>query len=67
MIGSMKSKPKPSDEYTAFQSTLRRVLQCSKEELKARELEYQKSREGLPKRGPKPKTSASGRASRAQG
>jgi hypothetical protein len=49
----------------AFQEGLRRVLNCSKQQLTSA-LEYEKKiSEGRPKRGPKP--SASGRASRAKG
>lgn len=50
-----------SDEYTAFQGTLRRVLQVSKSELERRIAEDNASRAGKPKRGPKPRSSASDR------
>ena len=57
----MKSKPETSAEFTKFDETVRRVLSVSKEEMQRREAEYRASREGKPKRGPKPKTSVSGR------
>lgn len=60
---SMKSSPKPTDEYTTFQNALRQVLQVSKTELNRREAAYKAANAGKPKRGPKPKTSASDRAS----
>jgi hypothetical protein len=52
-----------TDEYTAFQSTLRRVLQVSKSELEQRIAEDNASRAGKPKRGPKPHSSACARVS----
>jgi uncharacterized protein (DUF4415 family) len=58
------TKAKISPEMTRFQAALGHVMSVSKEELKRREAEYQKENEGKPKRGPKPKTSASGRVSR---
>jgi hypothetical protein len=58
----MKTKPQ-SDEYTAFQSTLRRVLQVSKSELERRIAEDNASRADKPRRGPKPLSSASDRVS----
>jgi hypothetical protein len=62
----MKSKldtdTTPAQKYRQFQSDLRHVLTVSKEELQKREKEYQESRAGKPKRGPKP-SSASGHAS----
>lgn len=53
-----------SEEQTRFDSALRHVMSVSKEELKRREAEYQAENAHKPKRGPKPKTSASDRASR---
>jgi hypothetical protein len=67
----MKSTPDPNttpdDKMAAFQDGLRRVLNCSKEQLKSA-LAYEKqAHEGRPnKRGPKPRSS-SGHASRAKG
>lgn len=52
-----------TDEYTAFQSTLRRVLQVSKSELERRIAEDNASRADKPKRGPKPRSLASARVS----
>jgi len=60
---SMKPTPKTADEYTNFQNGLRKVLQVSKEELNRRIAIDNASRAGKPKRGPKPHSSASGRAS----
>jgi hypothetical protein len=62
----MKSK-QPSAEFKNFDAAVRQVLSVSKEELQRREAEYQKERAGKPKRGPKPKTSASGLASSDKG
>lgn len=59
----MKRQPKASDEYTAFQGVLRRVLCVSKAEVDRRIAADNASRAGKPKRGPKPKISASCRAS----
>lgn len=59
----MKSNP----EYTNFQDALKRVVQVSKEELIRREAAYKAANLGKPKRGPKPKTSASGHASSDKG
>jgi hypothetical protein len=63
----MKSTPDPTttpaEKMQNFETGLRQVLNCSKRQLKSA-LEYeQESKAGKPKRGPKPKTSASGRAS----
>lgn len=55
-MGAMKSKPK-SDEFTAFQSALRQVLQVPKSELDRRIREEKELNSGRPKRGRKPKTS----------
>lgn len=59
----MKSKPKPTDEYTAFQSVLRRSLSFSKPEIQQMLADEKKAKEGKPKPGPKPKTSPSAHAS----
>jgi hypothetical protein len=62
----MKSKldtdTTPAQKYKQFQSGLRQVLTVSKTELLEREKQYQDSRAGKPKRGPKP-SSASGHVS----
>lgn len=59
--GRMKPTPKP-DEYIAFQSVLRRVSRFTRADMEAAEAAYRAERAQHPKRGPKPKTSASGRA-----
>jgi hypothetical protein len=60
----MKSNPKSTDEYTAFQSVLRRSLQVSKQELDRRVAEDDESRRmRKAKPGPKPRSSASGHVS----
>jgi hypothetical protein len=50
-------------EYDAFQGALRKVLQVSKTDLNRMLEEERQANIGKPKRGPKPKTSASGHAS----
>lgn len=63
----MKSIPDPDttprQKMQQFEVALGRVLKVSKEELAEREKRYQDERATKPKRGPKPKTSASGHAS----
>ena len=59
----MKSKHEPSAEFKKFDDAVKQVLSVSKDELQRREAQYKAEREGKPKRGPKPKTSASGRVS----
>lgn len=67
MIAFMKSNAQHSTEYQNFDNAMRRVLQVSKAELQQR-LEAEKlANAGKPKRGPKPKTSASGRAASGMG
>jgi hypothetical protein len=65
--GRMKSTPDsdttPSEKMRAFKDGLRQVLTVSKGELAEREKQYQADREGKPKRGPKPRPSASAHAS----
>ncbi|MGO9517707.1 MAG: hypothetical protein ACLPND_11725 [Candidatus Korobacteraceae bacterium] len=61
----MKSSPKTADEYTTFQNALRSVLQVSKADLNRMLAEEKAANAGKPKRGPKPKTSASDHASDA--
>jgi len=59
----MKSNP----EYEKFDSAMRQVLHVSKEELQRR-LEAEKlANKDKPKRGPKPKTSASGHGASDKG
>lgn len=66
-MNRMKSIPDPDttprQKMQQFQSALGRVLKVSKDELADREKQYQDERANKPKRGPKPKTSASGHAS----
>jgi hypothetical protein len=52
-----------SAQVAAFEDALRRVLTVSKTELQEREKQYQAERATHPKRGPKPKPSASAHAS----
>ena len=63
----MKSTPDsettPSEKMRAFKDGLRQVLSVSKTELSEREKQYQAERATHPKRGPKPKPSASGHVS----
>jgi hypothetical protein len=58
----MKSKldtdTTPAQKYKQFQSGLRQVMTISKEELQRREKQYQDSRKGVPKRGPKPSSAS---------
>jgi len=65
--GRMKSVPDPDTTPTqkmrAFNAGLRQVLTISKSELVERERQYQAERATMPKRGPKPRSSASGHAS----
>ena len=62
----MKSKldtdTTPAQKYRQFESGLRHILTVSKDELVKREKQYQDSRKGKPRRGPKP-SSASGHVS----
>ena len=62
----MKSNAKPIGG-DAFNAALGQVLQVSKAELQRREEEWKREHAGKPKRGPKPKTSASGHACRDTG
>jgi len=55
--------PTPSEKMRAFKDGLRQVLTVSKSELAEREKQYQAERATKPKRGPKPRSSASGHAS----
>jgi len=63
----MKSTPDPdttpTEKMRAFREGLRQVLAVSKPELAIREKQYQDERATHPKRGPKPKPSASDHAS----
>jgi len=65
--GRMKSIPDPdttpAEKMQNFDAGLRKVLNCSKEQLK-NALDYKhKMDNGKPKRGPKPKTSTSAHVS----
>lgn len=63
----MKSNAKSNAEFENFDNAMRQVLHVSKEELERR-LEAEKlANAGRPKRGPKPKTSASGHAASEKG
>jgi len=53
----------PEQRRNNFTAGLRQVLSVSKADLAEREKEYQAERKAHPKRGPKPKTSASDHAS----
>ena len=65
--GHMKSNPKQSAEYTRFDNAMRTILQVSKTDLNRMLAEEKIAKAGYPKRGPKPKTSASSHASGEQG
>jgi hypothetical protein len=56
-------KPKTTEEYRRFDTAMRGVLQVSKDDLKRLLAAEKKRNAGKPKRGPKPRTSASGHAS----
>jgi len=51
----------PQQKMNAFRGALRQVLTVSKPDLAERERQYQVERSTHPKRGPKPRSSASGR------
>jgi hypothetical protein len=55
----MKSNAKQNPEYENFDNAMRRVLTVSKTELQRRLDAEKQARANKPKRGPKPKTSAS--------
>jgi hypothetical protein len=63
----MKSTPDsdttPAQNMDNFEQALRQIVRVTKEELGEREKQYQAERATLPKRGPKPKSSASDHAS----
>jgi len=63
----MKSTPDPdttpAEKMRAFRDGLRQILTVSKSELSEREKQYQAERATRPKRGPKPRSLASGHAS----
>jgi hypothetical protein len=65
--GRMKSTPDPdttpAEKMRAFKDGLRQILTVSKSELTEREKQYQDERATKPKRGPKPRPSASGHVS----
>jgi hypothetical protein len=58
----MKSSPKHSAEYTRFDNAMRTILQVSKTDLNQMLAEEKTANAGKPKRGPKPKISASDHA-----
>jgi hypothetical protein len=58
----MKSNQEPSTEFRNFENVTRRVLSVSKEEIQRRLKAEKLANQGKPKRGPKPKTSASDHA-----
>jgi hypothetical protein len=58
MKSKLDSDTTPAQKYRQFQSGLRQVLTVSKEELQRREKQYQDSRKGMPKRGPKPSSAS---------
>jgi hypothetical protein len=58
----MKSNAKPNPEYENFDNAMRRAFQISKTELQRRLDAEKLARADKPKRGPKPKTSASDHA-----
>ena len=53
-------------EAERFDAGVRKILSISHDELKRREEQWKRERAGEPKRGPKPKTSTSARASRTK-
>jgi hypothetical protein len=63
----MKSKldtdTTPAQKMAAFRGALRRVVTVSKDDLAEREKLYQAERATHPKRGPRPRSLASGHAS----
>jgi hypothetical protein len=59
----MKSNPKRSAEYTNFENAMRTILRASKADVTRVLAEEKAANAGKPKRGPKPKISASGPAS----
>ena len=58
----MKSNAKPNPEYEKFDNAMRQAFQISKTELQRRLDAAKLVRADKPKRGPKPKTSASDHA-----
>ena len=63
----MKSNAQPSPEYKKFDSAMRRAFQMSKTELQRRLDAAKLARADKPKRGPKPKTTASDHAASDRG
>jgi hypothetical protein len=63
----MKSNPNTADEYATFQNALRSVLQVSKVDLNRMLAEEKIANAGKPKRGPKPRSSASDHVSGDKG
>ena len=55
-------KPNTTEEYRRFENAMRAILQAPKVEVNRVLAEEKAERATKPKRGPKPKTSASGHA-----
>jgi hypothetical protein len=60
-------RPKQTEEHRRFENALRQVLQVSKTDLNQMLADEKAGNAGKPKRGPKPKSLASGRASSDKG
>lgn len=60
-------KAKPTDEYRQFEDALRQVVRVSKTDLNRMLAEEKIANAGKPKRGPKPKSSASDHAVSGRG
>jgi hypothetical protein len=63
----MKSNAKPNPEFENFENAMRRAFQISKTELQRRLDAEKLARADKPRRGPKPKTSASDPAASDKG
>jgi hypothetical protein len=55
-----------TSEAQKFDAGIRKILSVSREELKRREEQWQKNREGKTKPGPKPKVSPASRVSKTK-
>jgi len=64
---AMKSTPSPSAEYTNFENAMHSILRASKVDVNRALAEEKLARAEKPKRGPKPKSSASDHASDGRG
>jgi hypothetical protein len=67
IVPLMSNASKTDSRMEKFESALRQVLTVTKHELQEREKQYQAERAGKPKRGPKPRPSASGHGSGDKG